>query len=75
MAKYEFPSNLYEERNGHYMRITSKPPRLAGSIGSGYTEDTFILPMPVEKESYLYKQQHTYADVKLSRASSDMTVS
>lgn len=61
--KYEFPTNLYDERHGHFMRIVATPSRFQGG-----ESDTFVLPMPIGQESFLYKQEHSYAELKLSRA-------
>ena len=67
MATYHFPSNLYDERHGHFMRITATPSNWQGG-GFSSNVDTFILPMPVGDKSYLYRQAHSYAELKLSRA-------
>jgi hypothetical protein len=72
MAIYEFPSHLYDDRNGHYMRITATPGAISGSTFNPAQADTFVLPMPMGKDSYSYKQRHTYGDVKLSRVALGM---
>jgi hypothetical protein len=74
MAIYEFPSHLYDDRNGHYMRITATSRQSTFRPGSSLpvVTDTFVLPMPQGKKSYTYEHRHTYADVKLSRVAMGM---